>query len=46
MAMRIRDCLGPIFEDAQFAHLFAQRGHRLLSPGRLALVSVLQYAET
>ena len=45
VAMRMRDCLGPIFEDAQFADLFAQRGHPSLSPGRLALVSVLQYAE-
>jgi transposase len=45
VAMRMRDCLGPIFEDAQFADLFAQRGHPSLSPGRLALVSMLQYAE-
>jgi transposase len=45
LATRLRDSLGPVFEDAQFAELFAKRGHPSLSPGRLALVSVLQFAE-
>ncbi|MCX5095932.1 IS1182 family transposase [Streptomyces sp. NBC_00365] len=44
-AMRIRDSLGPIFEDAQFTDLFAKRGHPALSPSRLALVCVLQFTE-
>jgi transposase len=43
--MRIRDSLGPIFEDAQFTDLFAKRGHPALSPSRLALVCVLQFTE-
>ncbi|KOV67857.1 transposase, partial [Streptomyces sp. AS58] len=45
LATRLRDLLGPVFEDVQFADLFAKRGHPSLSPGRLALVSVLQFAE-
>ncbi len=45
LAIRLRDSLGPVFEDAQFSDLFAKRGHPSLSPGRLALVSVLQSAE-
>ncbi|MCX5205979.1 transposase [Streptomyces sp. NBC_00237] len=44
-AMRIRDGLGEIFADAEFAGLFARRGHPALSPGFLAMVSVLQYTE-
>ena len=34
--MRIRDSLGPVFEDAQFADLFAARGHPALPPSQLA----------
>jgi transposase len=45
LATRLRDSLGPVFEDAQFSDLFAKRGHPSLPPGRLALVSVLQFAE-
>src|SRR5215467_11010480 len=43
--MRLRDHLGPIYADAQFLTLFPHDGQPALSPGRLALVSVLQYAE-
>jgi transposase len=43
--MRIRDHLGPIYTDEQFAALFPHDGQPALSPGRLALVSVLQFAE-
>jgi transposase len=43
--MRIRDHLGPIYTDAQFSALFPHDGQPALSPGRLALVSVLQFAE-
>lgn len=43
--MRIRDHLGPIYTDAQFSALFPPDGQPALSPGRLALVSVLQFAE-
>ncbi|WP_223184723.1 transposase [Streptomyces sp. CBMA152] len=45
LAIRIRDALGEVFEDAQFTDLFAVRGHPALSPARLAMVTVLQYAE-
>lgn len=43
--MRIRDHLGPIYADEQFSFLFPHDGQPALSPGRLALVSVLQFAE-
>jgi transposase len=45
MAMRIRDELGELFGDNDFAELFAVRGRPALSPARLALVSVLQFAD-
>jgi transposase len=45
LAMRIRDLLGPIFDDAEFAAVFSRRGRPALSPARLALISVLQYVE-
>jgi transposase len=43
--MRIRDALGELFEDVEFAGLFAVRGRPAVSPARLALVLVLQFAE-
>ena len=45
LAMRIRDALGELFEDVEFAGLFAVRGRPAVSPARLALVLVLQFAE-
>ena len=45
LAIRIRDALGALFEDAQFTELFAVRGRPAVSPARLALVPVLQFAE-
>jgi transposase len=45
LAMRVRDELGPLFDDEQFAEVFSARGGPGLSPGMLALVSVLQFAE-
>ncbi|MGH3749671.1 MAG: IS1182 family transposase, partial [Micromonosporaceae bacterium] len=45
LAIRIRDELGTVFGDEQFADLFAARGRPALSPWRLALVSVLQFTE-
>ncbi|MFE2728144.1 IS1182 family transposase [Kitasatospora sp. NPDC059327] len=45
LAMRMRDTLGPVFTDAQFKELFPGRGRPALSPARLAMVSVLQFAE-
>ena len=45
LAMRVRDTLGPVFADAEFEDLFPVRGRPAVSPARLALVSVLQFAE-
>jgi IS5 family transposase len=43
--MRVRDTVGPIFTDAQFAGLFPTRGKPGLSPAVLMLVVVLQFVE-
>lgn len=43
--MRLRDVFGPLFADEDFADLFAKRGRPAASPGRLAIVSVLQFVE-
>jgi transposase len=43
--LTLRDEMGPIFDDEQFASLFEPRGRPVESPGFLALVSVVQYAE-
>jgi transposase len=45
LAMRIRDGLGPLFRDEQFKSTFGVRGRPGISPGQLALVSILQFAE-
>ena len=43
--VRLRDELGALYEDADFAALFPARGRRALPPWRLALVTVLQFLE-
>lgn len=45
LAIRVRDELGPLFDDEEFAGLFPSRGRHAWSPGRLALVLVLQFVE-
>jgi transposase len=45
LAMHLRDALGPIYEDADFADLFPRRGRAAEAPWRLALVTVLQALE-
>ncbi|MGE6737039.1 transposase, partial [Streptomyces sp. NPDC059900] len=45
LAIRVRDELGPLFTDAEFVDLFPVRGRPAWSPGRLALVLVLQFVE-
>lgn len=42
---RIRDHLGPLYTDAQLTALFPHDGQPALFPGRLALVSILQFAQ-
>src|SRR5215510_9137947 len=43
--MQVADRLGTIDQDAQFAALFPRRGQPAEAPARLALVTVLQFAE-
>jgi transposase len=43
--MTMRDTLGAIFEDEDFAHLFPRRGQPAMAPWRLALVTIMQFAE-
>jgi transposase len=45
LAIRVRDELGSLFADEEFADLFPARGKPAWSPGRLALVLVLQFVE-
>jgi transposase len=43
--VRMRDELGPLYADEQFAALFPARGRPVEAPWRLALVLVMQFAE-
>jgi transposase len=43
--LRLRDELGTIFHDADFADLYPRRGQPAFAPWRLALVTVLQFRE-
>lgn len=43
--MQMRDELGVLWEDEDFAELFPTRGQSALAPWRLALVTVMQFAE-
>src|SRR5215207_3554179 len=43
--LRLRDELGAIFADADFADLFPKLGQPALPPWRLALVTILQFRE-
>ena len=43
--MHMRDELGPIYDNAQFADLFPHDGQPAQSPAQLALVTILQFAE-
>ena len=45
LAMHLRDALGPIYQDVDFAHLFPERGRAAEAPWRLAMVTVLQAIE-
>jgi transposase len=41
----LRDELGPIFGDADFANLFSPTGQPAVSPWRLALITLMQFRE-
>jgi len=43
--MKMRDVFGTVYADEQFADLYPQCGQPAESPWRLALVTVMQYAE-
>jgi len=43
--LAVRDHFGPLFADETFAALFPTRGRPAESPARLALVTILQFAE-
>jgi transposase len=43
--IRLRDQLGTIFHDADFADLYPRRGQPAFAPWRLALITVLQFRE-
>ena len=43
--MQLRDHFGMLYDNADFAHLFAREGQPALAPARLALVTVMQYME-
>lgn len=43
--LRIADTFGTIYTDGQFTALFAVQGQPALSPMRLALITILQFAE-
>lgn len=43
--MELRDRLGEIYDDEEFAHLFSWKGEVGIPPGQVALVCVLQYME-
>jgi transposase len=45
LAMRVREELPGLFADEQFASAFGVRGKPGISPGQLALVTVLQFTE-
>jgi transposase len=45
LAMRIRDEMGSLYQDDDFADLFPKRGRAAEAPWRLALVTVLQMGE-
>jgi transposase len=43
--VQIRDTLGSIYEDSDFADLFSVKGQPAQSPWRLALICIMQYME-
>src|SRR3989440_7596889 len=45
LAMRLRDTLGELYQDEQFASLYPVEGQPAYAPWRLAVVTILQYAE-
>ncbi len=44
--LRMRDALGVLYQDEDFARLFPARGQSAEAPWRLALITVFQFAES
>jgi transposase len=45
LLLSLRDKLGPVFDDSRFTQLFPAKGQPAEAPWRLALVTLLQFAE-
>src|SRR3954453_5296133 len=45
LALHVAEALGPLFQDQQFTALFPKRGQPAEAPARLALATLLQFAE-
>ncbi len=43
--MRMRDALGPIYLNSEFAALFPNNGQPAQAPAQLALITIMQFAE-
>jgi transposase len=43
--LKLRNALGTVFDDALFSPLFPSRGQPAAAPWRLALVTIMQFAE-
>ncbi len=43
--LRMREALGPIYTNPEFAALFSQTGQPAEAPAHLALVTIMQFAE-
>src|ERR1700674_2775306 len=43
--LKLRNALGTVFDDALFSPLFPSRGQPAAAPWRLALVTIIQFAE-
>lgn len=43
--IKMRDELGTLFQDEMFATLFPKDGQPALAPWRLALITIMQFAE-
>src|SRR5213593_3987466 len=43
--MRMRDSLGPIYTNPDFAHLFPHTGQPAEAPAQLVLITIMQFAE-
>jgi transposase len=45
LPMRMRDVLGPLYQNQTFAQLFPARGQPAIAPARLAMILVMQMGE-